>query len=72
MGKSTLINILVDRDAAIVSPLPGTTRDVVEVTTTTTTTTVDSTTTTTATATRLRLILAGGQYCYRTVPASDV
>lgn len=30
-GKSTLINKLVDRDAAIVSPLAGTTRDLIEV-----------------------------------------
>ena len=30
-GKSTLINALVSRDAAIVSPLAGTTRDVIEV-----------------------------------------
>jgi tRNA modification GTPase len=30
-GKSTLLNHLAGRDAAIVSPLAGTTRDVVEV-----------------------------------------
>lgn len=30
-GKSTLLNALVDRDAAIVSPIAGTTRDLVEV-----------------------------------------
>jgi tRNA modification GTPase len=30
VGKSTLINVLADRDVAIVSPLAGTTRDVVE------------------------------------------
>ena len=30
-GKSTLINMLVSRDAAIVSPIAGTTRDVIEV-----------------------------------------
>jgi tRNA modification GTPase len=30
-GKSTLINVLVSRDAAIVSPIAGTTRDVIEV-----------------------------------------
>lgn len=30
-GKSTLLNALADRDAAIVSPLPGTTRDRIEV-----------------------------------------
>jgi tRNA modification GTPase len=30
-GKSTLINALAQRDAAITSPLPGTTRDLVEV-----------------------------------------
>jgi tRNA modification GTPase len=30
-GKSTLINALVSRDAAIVSPIAGTTRDVIEV-----------------------------------------
>ena len=30
-GKSTLLNRLAKRDAAIVSPLPGTTRDVIEV-----------------------------------------
>ena len=29
-GKSTLLNTLLDRDAAIVSPLPGTTRDRIE------------------------------------------
>lgn len=31
VGKSTLINALAERDAAITSPIPGTTRDVVEV-----------------------------------------
>jgi tRNA modification GTPase len=31
-GKSSLLNLLADRDAAIVSPIAGTTRDVVEVT----------------------------------------
>ena len=31
VGKSTLLNVLVARDAAIVSPIAGTTRDVVEV-----------------------------------------
>lgn len=30
VGKSTLLNMLVQRPAAIVSPLPGTTRDIVE------------------------------------------
>lgn len=30
-GKSTLLNALVDRDAAIVSPIAGTTRDLIEV-----------------------------------------
>ena len=30
-GKSTLLNALADRDAAIVSPTPGTTRDIIEV-----------------------------------------
>ncbi|GKY90783.1 hypothetical protein MPSEU_000051100 [Mayamaea pseudoterrestris] len=30
-GKSSLLNLLAQREAAIVSPLPGTTRDVVEV-----------------------------------------
>ena len=30
-GKSTLINVLVSREAAIVSPIAGTTRDVIEV-----------------------------------------
>lgn len=30
-GKSSLLNALVDRDAAIVSPIAGTTRDIVEV-----------------------------------------
>ncbi|MBV8450605.1 MAG: tRNA uridine-5-carboxymethylaminomethyl(34) synthesis GTPase MnmE [Hyphomicrobiales bacterium] len=30
-GKSTLLNVLARRDAAIVSPLPGTTRDLIEV-----------------------------------------
>jgi tRNA modification GTPase len=30
VGKSTLLNLLVDRDAAIVSPVAGTTRDVIE------------------------------------------
>jgi tRNA modification GTPase len=30
VGKSTLINALAERDVAIVSPLPGTTRDVLE------------------------------------------
>lgn len=30
-GKSTLLNLLARREAAIVSPLPGTTRDIVEV-----------------------------------------
>ncbi|MBL8835893.1 MAG: tRNA uridine-5-carboxymethylaminomethyl(34) synthesis GTPase MnmE [Alphaproteobacteria bacterium] len=30
-GKSTLLNLLAKREAAIVSPLPGTTRDIVEV-----------------------------------------
>jgi tRNA modification GTPase len=30
-GKSSLINVLVSRDAAIVSPIAGTTRDVIEV-----------------------------------------
>ena len=29
-GKSSLINVLVDRDVAIVTPTPGTTRDVIE------------------------------------------
>ena len=31
-GKSSLLNLLADRDAAIVSPIAGTTRDIVEVT----------------------------------------
>ena len=31
-GKSSLLNLLADRDAAIVSPIAGTTRDVIEVT----------------------------------------
>jgi tRNA modification GTPase len=31
VGKSSLLNILADRDAAIVSPIAGTTRDVLEV-----------------------------------------
>jgi tRNA modification GTPase len=30
-GKSTLLNMLAQRDAAIVSPLPGTTRDVIDI-----------------------------------------
>ena len=30
-GKSSLLNVLVRREAAIVSPIPGTTRDIVEV-----------------------------------------
>lgn len=30
-GKSSLLNILADRPAAIVSPVPGTTRDIIEV-----------------------------------------
>lgn len=30
-GKSTLLNLLAQRDAAIVSDIPGTTRDVLEV-----------------------------------------
>ncbi len=30
-GKSTLINDLAERDAAIISPIPGTTRDVLEI-----------------------------------------
>lgn len=30
-GKSTLLNVLAQRDAAITSPVPGTTRDVIEV-----------------------------------------
>jgi tRNA modification GTPase len=30
-GKSSLLNLLAHRDAAIVSPIPGTTRDVIEV-----------------------------------------
>ena len=30
-GKSTLLNVLVDREAAIVAPIAGTTRDVIEV-----------------------------------------
>ncbi|MFG1360763.1 tRNA uridine-5-carboxymethylaminomethyl(34) synthesis GTPase MnmE [Xanthobacter pseudotagetidis] len=30
-GKSTLLNLIAGRDAAIVSPIPGTTRDVLEV-----------------------------------------
>jgi tRNA modification GTPase len=30
-GKSTLLNLLARREAAIVSPIPGTTRDVIEV-----------------------------------------
>ena len=30
-GKSSLLNVLAARDAAIVSPIPGTTRDTVEV-----------------------------------------
>lgn len=30
-GKSTLLNLLAKRDAAIVSPIPGTTRDIIEV-----------------------------------------
>jgi len=30
-GKSTLLNVLARRDAAIVSPVPGTTRDMIEV-----------------------------------------
>lgn len=30
-GKSSLLNVLAARDAAIVSPIPGTTRDAVEV-----------------------------------------
>lgn len=30
-GKSSLLNVLAARDAAIVSPTPGTTRDAVEV-----------------------------------------
>lgn len=31
VGKSTLVNLLARRDVAIVTPLPGTTRDVIEV-----------------------------------------
>ena len=30
-GKSSLLNVLAGRDAAIVSPVPGTTRDIVQV-----------------------------------------
>ena len=30
-GKSTLMNVLAQRDVAIVSPIPGTTRDVIEI-----------------------------------------
>jgi tRNA modification GTPase len=30
-GKSSLLNVLAAREAAIVSPIPGTTRDAVEV-----------------------------------------
>ena len=30
-GKSSLLNALAGRDAAIVTPTPGTTRDVIEV-----------------------------------------
>ena len=32
VGKSTLVNLLAGRDVAIVTPIPGTTRDVLEVT----------------------------------------
>lgn len=31
VGKSSLVNLLAERDVAIVTPLPGTTRDVIEV-----------------------------------------